>query len=312
MLKSKKPTIKVATIINKMKFTCINLRKTGTLEHRDEKLVFMGSEISNKQVYLFPSSLTEEHVQLFVLVDGLHHKKEVLHFKSQSWLVGASDDTEDQAAVDALNFEVEQLVKDFITCAKDIILPARVHKTTTMSEVVFRKDEVLSAGALYYRKTNDIEVIFCERVTSYTKTFDLTFVLKSCKVETHSCMERKRLKEVEAWAGKNSIEFYQTGPDPLPWKQMLSYHTEQSWKEINDLLNHVSSEEDDGSDWEAGDTDPEEEDLEDYVDSEEEEEDYPSGASDSDEEYAIEVKSNKRVLSDSESEDEPPSKKTKC
>lgn len=298
-----------------MKFTCTNLRKTDTLEHKDEKLFFLNSEIPKKQVYLFPASLTEEHAQLFVLVDGTYQKKEVLHFKSQSWLAGISDDTEDQVAVDALNFEVEQLVKDFVTCAKDLVLPARVHKTTNMSDVVFRDKEVLSAEALYYRKTDAIEVIFCERVTSYTKTFDLTFVLTSGKVETHSCMERKRLKEVEAWAAKNSVEFYQTGPDPLPWKQMFSYHKDQTWKQINDLLNHVSSEEEDGSDWEAGETDPEDDDIEEYIDSEEEEEDYPSDVSedlsesDEDEDYAIHVKS-KRVLSDSE--DEPPSKKTKC
>jgi hypothetical protein len=297
-----------------MKFTCTNLRKTDTLEHKDEKLFFLNSEIPKKQVYLFPASLTEEHAQLFILVDGTYHKKEALHFKSQSWLAGISDDTEDQVAVDALNFEVEKLVKDFVTCAKDLVLPARVHKTTNMSDVVFRDKEVLSAEALYYRKTDVIEAIFCERVTSYTKTFDLTFVLTSGKVETHSCMERKQLGEVEAWAAKNSVEFYQTGPDPLPWKQMFSYHKEQSWKEINDLLNHMSSEEEDGSDWEAGDTDPEDDDIEEYIDSEEEEEDYPSGSEtetdeDDDEDYAIHVKS-KRVLSDSE--DEPPSKKTKC
>jgi len=299
-----------------MKFTCTNLRKTNTLENKDEKLFFMNSEIPKKQVYLFPASLTEEHAQLFILVDGTYQKKEVLHFKSQSWLAGISDDTEDQVAVDALNFEVEQLVEGHVTCAKDLILPARVHKTTNMSDVVFRDKEVLSAEALYYRQTDVIEAIFCERVTSYTKTFDLTFVLTSGKVETHSCMERKQLGEVEAWAAKNSIEFYQTGPDPLPWKQMFSNHKDKSWKEINDMLNHVSSEEDDGSDWEAGDTDPEDDDLDDFIDSDEEEIDYPSESEteseyeDEDEDYAIEVKS-KRVLSDSESEDEPPSKKTK-
>lgn len=299
-----------------MKFTCTNLRKTAALLSDGQNLRFAEKNLNTKRVYFFPASLTEEHAQLFVLVDGFYQKKEKLHFKSQSWLAGISDDTEDQVAVDALNIDVEQLVDTFVSCEKDLKVPVRVHKTSHMSKMIFREGEVLSADALYYRESRDIQVIFCERVTSYTKTFDLTFVTKDGKVETQSCVDRKRLKEIEKWAERNSIEFYQTGPDPLPWKMMFSYHREQSWKEINDMLNHVSSEEEDGSEWEEGMTDPEEEeDLEDYVDSEEEI-DYPSSdysESDEDEEYTISVKSNKRVFSDCEdSEDEPPSKKTKC
>lgn len=298
-----------------MKFTCTNLRKTETLGYESDTLKFGKDELKTNRVYYFPASLTEEHAQLFVLVDGLFQKKNVLHFKSQSWLAGISDDTEDQVAVDSLNFDVEQRLKDLVSCDKDLTLPARVHKTTHMSPTIFREGEVLSPEGLYYRKIKDIDVIFCERVTSYTKTFDLTVVLRDGKVETHSCMDRRSLGDLEAWASKNSVEFYQTGPDPLPWKQMFSNHKDKSWKEINDMLNHVSSEEDDESDWEAGDTDPEEEDMDDYIDSDEEEIDYPSESEteseyeDEDEEYAIEVKS-KRVLSDSE--DEQPNKKMKC
>ncbi len=289
-----------------MKFTCTNLRKTATLEYTNDCLQFMGNKLPTKRVYFFPASLTNEHAQLFVLVDGLYQKKEFLHFKSQSWLTGISDDTEDQMAVDCLNIEAEHLVSA-VACDKDLTVPARVHKTANMSPIVFREGEVLSAEALYYRETKNIEVIFCERVTSYTKTFDLTFVLKGGKVETHSCVDRKCLRDIGTWAETNTIEFYHTGPDPLPWKQMFSYHKDQSWKEINDLLNRVSSEEDDGSDWEEGLTDSEEEeDIEDYIDSEEEE-DYPSDISESsdEEDYAFKGK-NKRVLSDS---DDPPPKR---
>lgn len=298
-----------------MKFTCTNLRKTETLGYESDVLKFGKNELKAKRVYFFPASLTEEHAQLFVLVDGLFQKKSVLHLKSQSWLAGIEDDTEDQVAVDALNFDVQECMKDMTSCEKDLTLPSRVHKTTHMSPTIFREGEILSAEGLYYRESKDIDVIFCERVTSYTKTFDLTVVLKNGKVETHSCMDRKSLKQLEEWASKNTIEFYQTGPDPLPWKQMFSYHKDQSWKEINDLLNHVSSDEDEGSDWEAGETDPEDDDLDDFIDSDEEEIDYPSESEteseyeDEDEDYAIVVKS-KRVLSDSE--DEQPVKRMKC
>lgn len=298
-----------------MKFTCTNLRKTETLGYESDVLKFGKNELKAKRVYFFPASLTEEHAQLFVLVDGLFQKKSVLHLKSQSWLAGIEDDTEDQVAVDALNFDVQECMKDMTSCEKDLTLPSRVHKTTHMSPTIFREGEILSAEGLYYRESKDIDVIFCERVTSYTKTFDLTVVLRNGKVETHSCMDRKSLKQLEEWASKNTIEFYQTGPDPLPWKQMFSYHKDQSWKEINDLLNHVSSDEDEGSDWEAGETDPEDDDLDDFIDSDEEEIDYPSESEteseyeDEDEDYAIVVKS-KRVLSDSE--DEQPVKRMKC
>ena len=256
-----------------MKFTCTNIRKTNTLEN-GETLTFGSDTLSLDRTYYFPASLTQEHAQLFMVLRNEYKKKKLLHFKSQSWLQDIDDDEEDDEAVTTLNSNVLASVPSPVTCENDLRTPARIHKTTFMSDMVFRDGEILSPEAVYYRKTSDIEVIFCERVTSYTKTFDMTFVVGQ-KTETHSCMDRKALKDICIWAKQNSLKIYETGPDPLPWKRMFASHKEQSWEEIHRLLTHQSSEEDEASEWEEGMTDPEDEDDHDFdEDSEESEEEY--------------------------------------
>ena len=50
-------------------------------------------------------------------------------------------------------------------------------KTSYMSGLYFYKDRAFfRAEGVYLRKACEIEAIFCERVTSYTKTFDCTFI----------------------------------------------------------------------------------------------------------------------------------------
>ena len=194
-----------------------------------------------------------------------------------------------------------------ITCDTDLKALARVHKTSCMSNMVFRAGEILSPESIYFRNTSEIDAIFCERVTSYTKTFDMTFVIGQ-KTETHSCMGRKTLKDITAWANQNSLKIYETGPDPLPWKRMFAYHKDQSWDDIHRLLTHQSSEEEEASEWEEGMTDPEDEDDHDFSEDSEEsesEEEYESEdikreRSDSEEDYCPK---RRRVFEDSDNED---------
>lgn len=239
----------------KMKFSCTNLRKNGELTLNS----FDGNELKVSRVYTFGASLTEEYAQVFMILDVKFRNRGFLHFKSPSWLSGISDDTEDEEAVNALNKKISDRFPGSQSCTNDLELEARVHKTTMMSVVYFRDTEILSPSAVYHRPLSEVEVIFCERVTSYTKTFDLSIVFKDKRVETHSCMSRKRLKDVEAWAEKRGIELYQTGPDPLTWKTMFACRETETWKEIDGRLNYVSSEEEEESEWEQGLTDPESE-----------------------------------------------------
>ncbi len=277
-----------------MKFTCTNIRKTNTLQN-GETLTFGSDTLSADRTYYFPASLTQEHAQLFMVLRNEYKKKKLLHFKSQSWLQDIDDDEDDDEAVATLNSNVLASVPTPITCEQDLKTSARIHKTTFMSDLVFREGEILSPEAVYYRTTSEIEVIFCERVTSYTKTFDMTFVIGQ-KTETHSCMNRKALKDICKWAKQNSIKLYETGPDPLPWKCMFSSHKEQSWEEIHRLLTRQSSEEDEASEWEEGMTDPEDEDDHDFdEDSDESEEEYESEGEP--------AKKRRRVFEDSDNDD---------
>ena len=282
-----------------MNFTCTNIRKTNILKN-GESLTFGPDTLPVERIYYFPPSLTQEHAQLFMVLCEEYKKKKLLHFKSQSWLQDIEDE-EDEEAVAALNLKVLATIPTPITCDDDFNTNARIHKTNSMNELVFRDGEVLGPEAVYYRRTSEIDVIFCERVTSYTKTFDMTFVVGS-KTETHSCMDRKKLKDICAWAKENSLCVYETGPDPLPWKRMFAYHKDQTWEEIHRQLTHVSSEEEEASEWEEGMTDPEDEDDHDFdEDTEESEEEYVSEESDYESEGEPATK-RRRVLSDSDND----------
>lgn len=278
-----------------MKFSCTNLRKNAELT----KDSFDNAKLNVKSTYLFPASGTEEHAQVFMILSEPYRKKTCLHFKSPSWLNGVPDDMEDEDAIADLNSKVSALFPDTISCKEDLCLEARVHKTNVMSPLIFRDKEILSPVSVYYRTLENVDVIFCERVTSYTKTYDLSIVFKDKRVETHSCMCRKQLKEVESWAKKQEIEFYESGPDPLTWKHMFACHEDQTWKEISDRLNHVSSEEEEESEWEEGLTEDSEISETDFLSDTESECELFELPEDKNKDYAI---GKKRVWYDSEEE----------
>ncbi len=295
-----------------MKFTCANLRKTDVLKTNENGYSFLKEEFKAKNAYFIPATLKDEYAQLFMVLEGTFKKKEYLHFKSQSWLTGITDDTSDEDAVKSLNkqvlstFQNVKEVGDILPI--DIEVSARVHKTMTMSPLLFCKDIILSAESIYHRKAQEIEVIFCERVTSYTKTFDISFVFKDKRVETHSCVDRKRLNNLFAWAKENKVEMYQTGPDPLNWRDMHKCHESNSWEEINRMLNTVEEEEDEESEWEENMTDPEETETETEQDYPSEEESDYATETDDDEDYAFSMGKRDR---DSDSDEEYTSKKSK-
>ena len=77
------------------------------------------------------------------------------------------------------------------------------------------------------------------------------------------------------WAKQNNLEFYQTGPDPLPWGAVMKRHNDgESWEAIYKLITHVSDDEDEVSEWSEGNTDPEEEEELDFLEDEESEEEF--------------------------------------
>ena len=191
-----------------MKFTCTTLRKTSDIEKKEE-YVFNGHTLKCEKIFYKGCTLTSEFAELFMVLKEPVRNKKYLHFKSVSWLTSADDSTDDSDAVNDLNKRVCDLFPDVHTCSDMLTVSARIHKTMKMSDLCF-SDVVFNGVTSYYRKIDEIDVIFCERVTSYTKTFDLSFVLRNGKVETHSCLNRKMLGDISNWASNKQLEFYET------------------------------------------------------------------------------------------------------
>ena len=127
--------------------------------------------------------------------------------------------------------------------------------------------------------------------------------LKTGKVKTHSCVNRKLLTKFSDWAKANGLQVFQTGPDPLPWGQIIKLKKtdDLAWKEIDEMLNPELSEDDDESEYELSE---EEEDDDDYdsADFEDEEEDLGEETEEDDYDYPS---------GDDEDDYEPPTKKHK-
>ena len=266
-------------------FYCVNLRKKNCkLSFNDKTLKFNDESVQTKRLFQVPASLSSEHAYVLAQLQTPYQKKDLLLFRSDSWLMNDDDDVDDDALVGQLNTSVEKL------CGNDSILleqsaEARLHGTTTMNDLYPSKTRLVSPKGIYIQEASDIDVIFCERVTSYTKSFDMTLVLKSGKPITHSCICRKQMNLFREWAKQNNLAFYQTGPDPLPWTGIMNRHKDgESWEDIYKLITHVSSDEEDSSEWEEGQTEDDEDEDEEELDflAEEESEEEWSDESNSD------------------------------
>lgn len=290
-------------------FQCVNLRKKGHLSSK----TFNNEPIQIEKAYFFPCSLTEEFVKLLLILKTPYKKKDKLYLKL-SWLKELKKKEDDEDCVKRINSYIKSLDLPLVQADQFPSIDTRLHKTSFMSNLFFENDKCLSAEGVYLKHASEIEVIFYERVTSYTKTFDSTFVLKDNSIETHSCVDRKKMNILSNWAKTNKIAFYETGPDPLCWKLIMKQRKEKSWKDIHDLLTAQVSSEEEGSEWEAGlteeeasDDDFDEEDYPDEISEEEEEftdnSDFESSSED-EEYYNRSTGNKKRVLYDSDDSEE--------
>lgn len=261
-------------------FHCINLRKKkcDINYDRDTNVIKLNDdELEVKELFFIKASDTEEFAYLLVNLKNPYEKKSMLLLRSTSWLLNEEDDDDDQILIKQLNDKIQNAIGDN-ACVLDTFVESRLHGTAVMSKLFPTKNALVSPESTYKLDAEDVDVIFCERVTSYLKTFDLSLVLKSGKVVTHECISRKQIPLFAEFAKNNNLEFYQTGPDRLPWKLLLEQHEEHSWSEINDMLNVVDEDVDDDSEWEQDYTeDDEDEELDDCTSEEESDyEDEPS------------------------------------
>lgn len=281
-------------------FYCVNLRKKNcNLNYdSDSKVLSLNDDsLTVNRLYSVQATQSSEHAYLMAHLGTPYQNKKTLLFRSDSWLVNDDDDADDHVLVEQLNTKMETLSGPDCVLLTDCV-EARLHGTTSMNDLYPTKTRLVAPKTLYMEDASNIDVIFCERVTSYTKSFDMVLVMKTGKTVTHSCISRKKINMFVEWAKQNNLEFYQTGPDPLPWSAVMKRHADgESWEAIYKLITHVSDDEDEVSEWSEGNTDPEdeEEDLDFLEDESEEEEEFvEDDFSESDEEGDYEPDAKRR------------------
>ena len=269
-----------------MSYICNVMKKRkGELTHNKEtnKLQWNGQDFDSQDIYYVPSSLTDEFVEVLITRPG----QKPLYIK-KTWLTKDTDDIDEVTTLNSTTLDIINKVNITVQLLGDNV-DARLDGSTSMSKLYFNTKQLVCPEKYYTQNVSDIDVVFYERVTSYTKTFDISLVLKTGKVKTHSCVNRKLLTKFSDWAKANGLQVFQTGPDPLPWGQIfkLKKTDDLTWKEIDEMLNPELSEDDDESEYELSEEeedddydsadfeDEEEEDL--GEETEEDEYDYPSG-----------------------------------
>jgi len=259
-------------------FYCVNLRKKNcnlNYDSNSKVLTLNDDSLTVERLYSVQATQSSEHAYLMAHLATPYQNKKTLLFRSDSWLVNDDDDADDHVLVEQLNTKMETLSGPDCVLLTDCV-EARLHGTTSMNDLYPTKTRLVAPRTLYMEDASNIDVIFCERVTSYTRSFDMVLVMKTGKTVTHSCISRKKINMFVEWAKQNNLEFYQTGPDPLPWGAVMKRHNDgESWEAIFKLITHVSDDEEESSEWEEGNTDPEEEEEElDFLEDESEEEEF--------------------------------------
>lgn len=268
-----------------LKLQCTNARKKSyNFNVVDGKLFADDCVLENiKKVYYFPCTLTEGDTEIavqFSSPSAVNNKTEL--YLRRNWCsqpTGKFTEDEDDKAVAELNASVLKLFDghDVVTLTNGF--DGRVEKTFDMSTVFVADNCLVSPNAKTMFSLDACNAVFLERVTSYTRTFDVTFVTDNVKTFSIGSVQRKlHMNAVKDAFQKYGV--YETGPDPIPWPLMLKRKMADNltWKQMHELIsggNNTSD--DDESEWEEGDTDAEEE-----LDEEEDEEDYPSEGCDTD------------------------------
>ena len=268
-----------------MNLTCTTYKnKTVTLKKTENALFMDDTELKDiKKTYFFPCSLTSGDAYLVIQFGSApkNDGKKVYFFR-RNWLnkpITASDD--DEAVVKEMNSAIHDSYYGLGFPSRRFNpnsgFEGRIDKTFEMSNIYDGRDAIISPqGKLFIEKKN-IDAVFLERLTSYTRTFDVTIVFGDSKLGISTVQRKKHFKYVKDTF--EEVGCYETGPDPLPWNDMFKRKRQDNltWEALHKIITEVEEEsEDDSSEWEEGETDEED-------DEEDEEYDYPDEEIDPDE-----------------------------
>ena len=259
-----------------MNLTCTTYKnKSVTLKKTENALYMDDIELKDiKKTYFFPCSLTSGDAYLTIQFGSApkNDGKKVYFFR-RNWLnkpITASDD--DEAVVKELNYGLSSIVKHPYSFGEPINsgFEGRIDKTFEMSKIYDGGDVLISPQAKLFMEKKNIDAVFLERLTSYTRTFDATIIFGDSKLGISSIQRKKDIKYVKKTF--RDVGCYETGPEPLPWNDMFKRKRQDNltWDQLHTIITEVDDEsEDDSSEWEEGQTEEEDDEEYDYPDEDE-------------------------------------------
>ena len=308
-----------------MNFTVANLRNKKVVLTTKQDIISLNDEPLNVTELAYAEcSLKKEHFNLVLKLEKPWNKKSVLFLDSKSWVKESKNDSDDDAAIK----RIQEPIHKFISLMSNAVLiqemtekasfQGRMEGTFDMAKVYVTNTAIISPDVKKYISTGNVEYVFFERMSSYQKNFDLTFV------EGSSCHRIDAINRKEFYRNilKNIVQeyglkHYEGGPDPLPWNQLVRTKVQEkkSWQEMVDTYLQLEEEEEEEecSDWEDESEEEEEDDddeFDDCVDEEEEEEDQFDEESESEDEFERDEDGYLKDNDDSDYE-QPPAKKTR-
>lgn len=243
-------------------FFTINRKKTKVVRENG-KIKIDEKEIHPTGSFILPATLKKECA--YVVVET---SNKTYYLKSVSWLEKENDTSDDHQLVEDLNNEIKDLFQD--TMLSTETFEALVSGKFEAYDIYSFKNALYAPEHGWKLSLNNLDVVFFERLTSYTKTFDITLIYKDKKMVHLSNIYRKQyLDQVELLLKDETV--YKTGPDPVDWDDAKTKHYDNgvAWEHV---IDDESAKEDSEEEWVAGETDEEESDDWDVSDIEEDEE----------------------------------------
>ena len=147
-------------------------KRKGELTHNKEtnKLQWNGEDFDSQDIYYVPSSLTDEFVEVLITRPG----QKPLYIK-KTWLTKDTDDIDEVTTLNSTTLDIINKVNITVQLLGDNV-DARLDGSTSMSKLYFNTKQLVCPEKYYTQNVSDIDVVFYERVTSYTKTFDISLV----------------------------------------------------------------------------------------------------------------------------------------
>ena len=212
-----------------------------------------GTPLEVKQKWLSPCSLTLANATVILLLNKPYNGKNTL-FLERDWTTRASDNEDDFELVAAHNKEIQSHFEglELLTVGVEAAIGA------SMSSVYISENFWICPESKWCLDMKKVHAVFFERMSSYTRTFDIVFCGNDNVIDTLTSISRKQdyKRVMDILSPKCTV--YSTGPDPLDWRELIKFKKKQhSWKEVAEYANSQEDSEESEEEWVQGETDEE-------------------------------------------------------